>query len=175
MFIKKVFLITFIATIFSSCCYANNNDEVLNTENEDIYIPYHTDVKEWVMHLLPIDTINNDPDNSQIKYSWEINVRNKTSGYDTERILYRINCLKKKIRVLSYATYRKNYLLFLDTKSRDINYSPNSIMEQYLKIVCKTNRQEIINSYKDVIVSLPKDPGIFIEECLSIINIWQKL
>ena len=171
----------FITTVFSSYCYANNGGEILaidinDVNKSDIYISAQMDYKNKTLRLVPLDSIITDPNNPQIKYIWDINInKDKSLEYDTEKIFEKINCLERKITMLSFATYLKGKMLNFSTEPLDIYCPPNSIGEEYIKIACKANKEEIINSYKETALFVfSKDQNVFLKQAQYIIEFMLK-
>ena len=148
MFIKKVFLIAFIATVFSSCCYADNKS--YDNQKDDIYIIVGVDLeekKDLIMLLLEsITTSNTDP---QIKYCWSVVVnKNKTLPYDTEKSMIKGNCVERKITILTHYKYLKNKVVSSYTKPFEMYCPPSSYGDDLLNIVCSPNKLTILNNFK---------------------------
>lgn len=165
MFIKKVFLITFITTIFSSCCYANN--ESYNIKDADMYIILNMDYQKKELRLIPLDGINDDANNPQIKYSWVMVVNaNKKLPYDTETFFLKGNCLERKMTLLSYAQYLKNKNIYNETCSHETYYPPHTLGDENLKILCNPNKEDL-NKHA---IPLPKDRSMFLTTCQGMIK-----
>ena len=171
MFIKKVFLITVIINIFSSCCIANN--ESYNPQDNDVYIlagANFSDRKDLVMIML--DSIRTSDDNPQIKYWWNVVVnKNKKLPYDTEKYMNKGNCLERKITILSVFQSLKNKLVYQFDQPFELYCPPNSVGDYQLKIVCSSSKTEIIKKeFEKNIMFLPKDPDLFLNLCQEIIE-----